>query len=393
VGLRPLLATIVAITGLVVLASPAHAALLNTVPPTVSGTAEYAATLTADPGTWTPSATSYAYHWLRDGEPIAKATDATYSPGLDDLGHRLSVEVSASDGSDSGTATSAETEKVARATLRAKGGQKIVGEARYTHVLDARSGSWSARPTRIGYQWLRFGKPIDGATDRRHPIAPEDVGTRLRVEITVKAPGYESLTVRTDATQKVRHRVDVRRVVRYHVETRGAITASLKVFVAQAQATFDDPRGWRGAGIEFRRVPRGGSMTLVLSEASHVPGFSSSCSSTWSCRVGRYVIINQTRWLHASPAWNAAHGTLRNYRHMVVNHESGHFLGLDHASCPGPGRPAPVMMQQSKGLGGCHFNPWPTAREVASRTPGPGRAMAYGVAAGYPRPVDMTVVE
>jgi hypothetical protein len=185
----------------------------------------------------------------------------------------------------------------------------------------------------------------------------------------------------------VRHRVDVRRVVRFHVETRGTITTSLKLFVRQAQQTFDDPRGWRGAGIEFRRVARGGSMTLVLSEASRVPGFSSGCSSMWSCRVGRYVIINQTRWKHASPAWNAAHGKLRDYRHMVVNHESGHFLGLDHASCPGPGRPAPVMMQQSKGLNGCHFNPWPTAREVAGRTPGAGRPMAYAGSRGYPHVV------
>jgi hypothetical protein len=132
-------------------------------------------------------------------------------------------------------------------------------------------------------------------------------------------------------------------------------------------------------------------MTLVLSEASRVPGFSSSCSSEWSCRVGRFVIINQERWKHASPAWNAAHGALRDYRHMVVNHESGHFLGLGHAGCPGPGRPAPVMMQQSKGLGGCHFNPWPTARELASRTPGPGRAMAYADGAGYSRPVEQAV--
>ena len=44
------------------------------------------------------------------------------------------------------------------------------------------------------------------------------------------------------------------------------------------------------------------------------------------------------------------------------------------------------MMQQSKGLGGCRFNPWPTAREVASRTPGPGRAMAYGVPRWLPSP-------
>jgi hypothetical protein len=382
------------VLGLLQLASPpASAAPVNTVPPSISGTAEYAATLTAQPGTWTPTPTSYAYRWLRDGEPIPDAVEATYVPGLDDLGHRLSVEVTASDGSTTAAAVSAPTEKVARATLKAKGGQKVDGEARYTRTLVAKAGSWSAKPTRITYQWLRFGQPIEGATSRRYRIAAHDLGARLRVEITAKAPGYRTLTVTTDRTERVDHRVDVHRTVRYHVETRGTITTSLRTFIRQAQQTLDDPRGWRGAGIRFRRVARGGSMTLVLSEASRVPDFSSSCSSMWSCRVGRYVIINQERWKHASPAWNAANGALRDYRHMVVNHETGHFLGLGHAGCPGAGRPAPVMMQQSKGLGGCHFNPWPTARELASRTPGPGRAMAYGAAAGYPRPVEQTVVE
>lgn len=390
---RSLLALVLAVAGLWASSAPAAAAPLNTVPPSISGTVEYDATLTAQPGSWTPTPTSYAYRWLRDGEPIPKADQQTYVPGLDDLGHRLSVEVTASDGSTTAAAVSAETGKVARATLKAKGGQKVVGVPRYTRTLVAKAGSWSARPSRIRYQWLRFGEPVPGATARRHRIAVEDVGKRLRVAITVKAPGYKALTVTTDRTPRIGHRVDARRTIRYHVETRGRITTSLRTFVRQAQQTFDDPRGWRGAGIVFRRVARGGSMTLVLSEASRVPSFSPVCSSMWSCRVGRYVVINQERWKHASPAWNAADGALRDYRHMVVNHESGHFLGLGHTGCPGPGRPAPVMMQQSKGLAGCRFNPWPTARELAGRTPGPGRAMAYAGSAGYPRPVEQTAVE
>ncbi len=159
------------------------------------------------------------------------------------------------------------------------------------------------------------------------------------------------------------HRVGVQRSVTYSVATRGPVTASVKEFARLAQQTFEDPRGWRGGGVAFRRVAKGGSFTLVLATAEQVPSFSSQCSSQWSCRVGRFVVINQTRWRHASPAWNAAGRSLRDYRHMVVNHEVGHWLGLGHSGCPGAGKPAPVMMQQSKGRDGCTFNPFPTLAE------------------------------
>ncbi|WP_366519824.1 DUF3152 domain-containing protein [Nocardioides sp.] len=80
-------------------------------------------------------------------------------------------------------------------------------------------------------------------------------------------------------------------------------------------------------------------------------------------RAAGELVINQDRWKFASPAWNRARAGLRNYRHLVVNHETGHWLGHGHWGCPGPGQPAPVMMQQSKGLDGCRFNPWPRPDE------------------------------
>jgi hypothetical protein len=379
-----LLSLVVAFSGVLALAAPAQAdSLTVVVPPTVSGTPEFGATLTADPGQWAPAATAYAFQWLRDAQPIDKATSQTYAAGEDDLGQALAVVVTATDAAGNvGTATSAPTAAVQRATLAATGGQVVVGVARFTHTLDARPGRFSATPSKVTYQWLRGSQPIPGATGKRYQIGAEDVGERLRVELTVLAPGYQPLEVVSDPTPRVRHRVDVRRVVRYHVETRGRTTTSVKEFRTLAQETYDDPRGWRGAGIQFVPVAHGGAFTLVLSQAGLVPGFSSACSSMWSCRVGRFVVINQDRWKDASPAWNAAHLALRDYRHMVVNHETGHWLGLGHASCPGPGRLAPVMQQQSKGLQGCRFNPFPTSHELTSRTPG-GRAMAYLLTRGY----------
>ncbi|MCR8526100.1 DUF3152 domain-containing protein, partial [Escherichia coli] len=163
-----------------------------------------------------------------------------------------------------------------------------------------------------------------------------------------RAEGHAWTTAESARTRRVDHAAPVRRRVTYSVTTRGRTTTSVRDFARLAQETYDDARGWRAGGVQIRRVPRGGDFTLVLSEARLVPSFSSTCSATWSCRVGRFVIINQERWAHASPAWNAARQTLRDYRHLVVNHETGHWLGHGHVGCPGSG-PAPVMMQQSKG--------------------------------------------
>lgn len=154
--------------------------------------------------------------------------------------------------------------------------------------------------------------------------------------------------------------------VTYSVSTKGSIVADMNEFRQQANATFNDARGWARMGVFFQEVPTGGQFTLVLSEASQLPSYSSGCSSEYSCNVGRYVVINQDRWLGATSPWNAAGGSLRDYRHMVINHETGHWLGHGHRSCGGPGQAAPVMQQQSIDLQGCTFNPWPTASELSS---------------------------
>ena len=163
-----------------------------------------------------------------------------------------------------------------------------------------------------------------------------------------------------------------RRVVTYDVTTRGSIAANLAEFKAQANASLNDSRGWSQLGVTFQEVASGGDFTLVLSEAAQMTSFSSGCGVDYSCRAGRYVIINQDRWLGATPSWNNAGGSLRDYRHMVVNHETGHWLGHGHASCTGAGQPAQVMQQQSIDLQGCAFNAWPTASELWSSQLGIG---------------------
>jgi hypothetical protein len=347
-------------------AAPAAAAdVVNVSPPQIAGTPMFDRVLRADPGVWQPADVTLAYHWLRDGTKIPGARERSYRLRLGDIGHRMSVRVTATDTEGSSAqAVSEPTAKVVRAPLVNKRRPEVVGIQRFARSVTASPGRWSADPGRVRYQWLRGGRPIRGATRALYRFVPRDVGRNIRVRVTVTAPGHKKGVATSPRTGPVRHRVDVRRTVTYRVRTKGAITASVREFRRLAQQTYADPRGWRAKGVRFVPVARGGSFTLWLAAAAAVPSFSSGCSSMWSCRVGRNVIINQTRWRFASPAWNAAHRSLRDYRHMVVNHETGHWLGKGHARCPGPGRLAPVMMQQSKGTHGCRFNPWPTPAEL-----------------------------
>lgn len=195
------------------------------------------------------------------------------------------------------------------------------------------------------------GLPVAGKTDLSDKIA-----ARLVSENPI-----ETLSSTPPAIEKPDWYYDV--TVYYTVAQNGA-TSDLATFATLANETLNDARGWSRLNVRFEKVATGGSLHLVLATASSLPGYSSGCTADWSCTVGNTVIINDDRWTGASPAWNAAGGTLRDYRHMVVNHETGHWLGHGHEFCSGTGKLAPVMQQQSIDLQGCAFNPWPLDSEL-----------------------------
>jgi hypothetical protein len=85
----------------------------NTALPTISGAPVVGQTLTASTGSWSPTAGEFYYDWLRDGQFIAGAFGSTYVPTAEDVGHKISVLVSAgAEGYDFGNAESAQTAPV-----------------------------------------------------------------------------------------------------------------------------------------------------------------------------------------------------------------------------------------------------------------------------------------
>lgn len=145
----------------------------------------------------------------------------------------------------------------------------------------------------------------------------------------------------------------------FDIEIEAVTGVDYDQFAAEIDRTLGDTRSWIGNGrAGFRRVRSGGTLRIILATPATVDRLCAPLNTAgyYSCRRGNKLILNVNRWNGATSWWPAS---LKTYRRYLINHEMGHFLGYGHVSCPGPGRLAPVMMQQTISLGGCVANGWP----------------------------------
>lgn len=155
-----------------------------------------------------------------------------------------------------------------------------------------------------------------------------------------------------------------KKVITYDVAIKGNTKGTLESFKKVVADTFKDERGWKRAGVEFKYVENNGRLHMILAEPGII-GALGGCSSQLSCTVKPAVYINDDRYMGASESYRALGISVENYRTMVINHEVGHWLGHDHiVSCETSTGLAPIMLQQSTGLRGCHPNYWPLSSEL-----------------------------
>ncbi|MEJ8642985.1 DUF3152 domain-containing protein [Streptomyces sp. MS1.HAVA.3] len=150
---------------------------------------------------------------------------------------------------------------------------------------------------------------------------------------------------------------------RWRLEVEEGSGVDPEAAARSVEAILGDPRGWtKDPQYGFQLVGAGQPVDFTVKIATPKTTdllcdvVTPELIGETNCRVGHTVVVNLKRWKEGSPQFS---GSVEEYRALIVNHEVGHELGRGHEGCPGAGKPAPAMMQQIKGLGGCKSNAWP----------------------------------
>lgn len=151
----------------------------------------------------------------------------------------------------------------------------------------------------------------------------------------------------------------------YRVEVEEGTGVAIEDFGPEVERILSDPRGWTVQdGVGLQRVTGAGAdfvVTLATPDTVDLLCAPLNTEGRVSCAQEGHAIINVLRWDEGSAKSGLSLGDYRDY---VISHEVGHVLGHSHVECPGPGVPAPVMMQQTHGIGECSPNPWPAPDRV-----------------------------
>ncbi|HEX3735058.1 MAG TPA: hypothetical protein VHU86_07860 [Solirubrobacterales bacterium] len=171
--------------------------------PSISGTLAVGEVLTCANGTWT-GATSFAYQWLRNGNPIGGATTNSYTLVASDAGTAIQCQVTAANASGSGTAFSANSvippvpspAPPSRPTtaIGVSGTYNVGGTLTCTPDIGFGLG-WSPNPPvpNLAVQWLRNGVPISGATAATYSPVGADLDKLLQCQVTASNVGGTSV--------------------------------------------------------------------------------------------------------------------------------------------------------------------------------------------------------
>ena len=274
--------------------------LRRTAPPSVSGTPKVDGTLTASPGSTTPSA-DVSYQWLADGEPGTGATGPRLTLRPELAGARIGVRTTSTrPGYVTLLGESAPSAPTAVGTLASTSRPAVDGKPVLDGLLTAAPGRWSRDDVTLDYQWLVAGRAVDGATARTFRPRLTDVGSSVSVRVTARRPGYADAARTSIATATVtaeRFARTARPALRGTPKVGGLLTARTPDWTPRSTVVTHE---WtvdgvvvRGAtGSTFRLRPQDLGRTVSVAVTGTRPGYAPKRHTAVPTRpVGPGVIV------------------------------------------------------------------------------------------------------
>jgi hypothetical protein len=161
------------------------------------------------------------------------------------------------------SATSAPTTPVRPATFVTTGPPTVTGLPRPGQTLTAHPSGYSPSDATLGYQWLRAGIPVPGATGTTYRVGTADLGSRIRVRMTLAKPGWTTLAARSGPTAAVRSLAVLRVTTRQ--PARGRLTFTVGVTASGVTPVSGTVQVSSPGRVPQSGVLRGGVATLSVS--------------------------------------------------------------------------------------------------------------------------------
>jgi large repetitive protein len=168
------------------------------VPPSIAGSNQVGAVLTATRPTWDQSGVTETYKWLRDGVAISGQTTLTYTIVSADAGKALTWQVTGKKTGYSDAVLTSNTITGAPGAMPVLTSSLAVnGDGRLGTTLTVAAAVWDQAGVATTYQWLRDGTAISGQTGTSYTVTSTDIGKTLRLQVTGKKAGYADAVLST----------------------------------------------------------------------------------------------------------------------------------------------------------------------------------------------------
>lgn len=215
-----------------------------------------------------------------------------------------------------------------------------------------------AEPTSSAPEPAKSSENVPASTPEPTPVADPDA--------VYQNPGPSDKLTKRTTEMKIRE-IAGQKIVYYTIKQFGTTKTDLEDFRTKIKETLNDPRGWTRLGLKFIETTDDQSDVDILLADPNLLDPIENCGYELSCTTWHnQIYLNDDRWREGTKTSQENNFSQRDYQHMVLNHEMGHWLGhYEHTpSCPSGG-PAPIMLQQSTGLRGCDsMNAWPLDSEL-----------------------------